>query len=94
MDSEAAFEHAAQILNCKLERFRKSARVSQADKLSRDLLIYLMWQSGQLTNRQISETFGITYSAVSRKVGAFKDLLMKNNKLQNKLDLIKALINI
>ena len=94
IDSEVVFEQAAEILNCNQERFRQSARVSQADKLDRDLLIYLMWQSGQLTNRQIGERFGISYSAVSRRVGAFKDLLNKNNKLQNKLNRIKSQIKI
>jgi len=53
MDFEAVFEHAAQILSYKPERLRKSARVSQANKLNRDMLIFLMWQSGQLTSRQI-----------------------------------------
>jgi hypothetical protein len=55
---------------------------------------YMLWQSGQLNNQQIGEKFGLTYSAVSRRVGVFKDLLRKNSGLQNKLNRVKALIKI
>ena len=55
-------------------------------KLKRDMLIYLMWQSGQLTNLQIAEKFGLSYSAVSQRVGVFKDLLGENTTLQNKFN--------
>jgi len=67
MDSDALLNQAAEILNCKLEYFREAARVTPSDILDRDMLIYLMWQSGQLTNLQIAEKFGSTYSAVSRR---------------------------
>lgn len=94
IDSEAVLTQAAEILNCKLECFQKSARVSQADKLNRDMLIYLMWQTGWQTNLQIAEEFGITYSSVSRRVGVFKNLLRKSTTLQNELNRIKSLIKI
>ena len=67
-----------------MEHFQKAARVSQSDILGRDMLIFLMWQSGQLGNVQIAEKFGLTYSAVSRRVKVFKNLLSKNKTLQNK----------
>jgi putative transposase len=76
IDSEALLIQAAEILKCRIEHFRKAARVPQSDILDRDMLIYLMWQSGQLTNYQIAEKFGLTYSAVSRRVSVFKDRKM------------------
>ena len=94
IDAEAVLIKAAGILDCKLEHFRKAARVSQSEILNRDLLIYLMWQTGQLTNLQIAEMFGLTYSAVSRRVGVFKNLLSGNNALQSKFNRLKALIKI
>jgi hypothetical protein len=54
----------------------------------------LMWQSGQLTNLQIAEKFGFTYSAVSRSVGVFKKLLKESSQLQNKFNCGKLLIKI
>ena len=85
IDSDALLIQAAEILNCKLE---------QLDILDRDMLIYLMWQSGQLTNAQIAEKFGLTYSAVSRRVSVFKNMLGKNKTLQNKFNRVKSLIKI
>jgi hypothetical protein len=82
------------ILKCNLEHFRKTARISQSDILVRDMLIYLMWHTGQLTNLQIAEKFGLTYSAVSRRVGVFKDLLRKSKPLQNKFNRVESLIKI
>ena len=43
---------AAEILNCKLAHFQKTARVSQSDILDLYMLIYLMRRSG---NRQMSD---------------------------------------
>jgi hypothetical protein len=34
---------------------KASHLASDADKTNRDLLIYMLWQSGQLTNQQIGE---------------------------------------
>jgi putative transposase len=52
VDPEALFLRAAEILKCNPEQFRESARISKADKADRDLLIYLLWQSGDsLTGR-------------------------------------------
>ena len=94
IDLEALLIQAAAILNCNLEHFRKTARISQSDIHDRDMLIYLMWHTGQLTNLQIAEKFGLTYSAVSRRVGVFKDLLRKSKPLQNKFNRFKSLIKI
>ena len=94
LDTDALLIQAAEILNCRLEQFRKAARVSPSDVLDRDMLIYLMWQSGQLTNVQIAEKFDLTYSAVTRRVGVFKKMLHKNRILQNKLNRVKSLIKI
>lgn len=92
LDPDAAFFKAAKLLNCDPQHYRKSTRISDADKLDRDLLIYLLWHLGQTTNHQIGERFGLTYSAVSRRVRIFKDLLRNNQALQNKYNRIKSQI--
>ncbi|MBW2488635.1 MAG: transposase, partial [Deltaproteobacteria bacterium] len=75
IDADAAILKAAKILSCDPQHYRKTGRISAADKEKRDLLIYLLWQTGQLTNQQIGVKFGLSYSAVSRRVRIFKDLL-------------------
>jgi len=94
MNPEVVLLQAAEILKCNPEHYRKTARISEKDKLDRDLLIYLMWQSGQLTNQQIGEKFGLSYSAVSRRVGIFKDMLRKNRTLRTKLNRIKSKLKV
>ncbi len=93
-DPEAVLLKAAEALKCNPEHFRKSKRISKADKLNRDLLIYLLWQLGQLTNQQIGEKFGLSYSAVSQRVSNFQGLLIKNRALRNKFNQVKSLIKI
>ena len=85
---------AAEILNCNLEDFRKTTRISQSDIIHRDMLIYLRWQTGQLTDLQIVEKFGLTYSAVSRRVGVFKDLPSNSKTLKSKFNRVKSIIKI
>jgi len=92
LDPDAVFFKAAKILSCNPEHFLKSTRIPEADKLNRDLLIYLLWHIGQITNQQIGERFGLTYSAVSRRVQIFKDLLRNSQALQNKYNRIKSQI--
>jgi REP element-mobilizing transposase RayT len=94
IDADVVISKAAKILNCDPRRYRKALRISAADKVNRDLLIYLLWQTGQLTNQQIGEKFGLSYSAVSRRVRIFKGLLKNNRKLADTLNQIKSLIKI
>jgi hypothetical protein len=94
LDPETLLFKAAEALKCDPEHFRKSKRISKADKLNRDLLIYLLWQLGQLTNQQIGENFSLSYSAVSQRVSNFKGLLIKNKALRNKFNQVKLLIKI
>ena len=74
IDSEVVLLKAVKLLKCSPENYSKTARISEIDKLNRDLLIYLMWQLGQLTNQQIGEKFGLSYSAVSKRVGIFSTI--------------------
>jgi len=94
IDPEVVLRQAAEKLKCNLEQFRKSARISKADTMNRDMLIYLLWQLGQLTNQQLGDKFGLSSSAVSRRVEIFKDLLLKNQALFDKFNRIKSRIKV
>jgi hypothetical protein len=94
IDADDILFKAAKILNCDPRRYRKAPRISAVEKVNRDLLICLLWNTGELTNQQIGEKFGLTYSAVSSRVRIFKDLLKKNQELENKFNQIKSLIKI
>lgn len=73
---------------------RESGRVSKLNTANRDLMIYLVWQLGVANNQEIGEKFGLTYSAVIRRVGILKQMLIKNKGLKIKYRQIKSLIRI
>jgi hypothetical protein len=79
-------------LGCGIENFRNSARISARDVDNRDLLIYLICQSGAWTNQEIGDRFGLTYSAVSRRVSLFKQKLSRNKVLLNTYGQMKEMI--
>ena len=85
---------AAAILKCDMDLCRKSNRISQSVKADRDLLIYIAWQLGLVTNREIGEKFGLTYSAVSQRVRVIKEMLSKDKELERKYRHIKSLMKI
>ena len=91
---ETILSKAAGILECDLDLFRKSSRIPRSDKTKRDLLIYLSWQSGLATNQEIGEQFGLTYSAISQRVGVVKKMINNNRMLERKYRNIKSLIKI
>jgi hypothetical protein len=49
---------------------------------------------GVATNQQIERKFGLTYSAVSRRVGIFKNMFKKDEALQERFNKIKSQIKI
>ncbi len=85
---------AAAILKCDMDLCRESNRISQSVKADRDLLIYIAWQLGMVTNREIGEKFGLTYSAVSQRVRVIKEMLSKDKELERKYWYIKSLMKI
>ena len=91
---DTVLSEAAGILKCDLNLFRESSRISRSNTADRDLLIYLVWQLGVATNQQIGDQFGLTYSAVSQRVGVIKQMLDKNKDLKRKYTQIKSLIKI
>jgi putative transposase len=80
---------AEKIIKCDVTRFVEAGRLSGSEKDTRDLLLYYIWRAGQLTNAQIGEQFGLSYSAVSHAVKSIKAKLHDDQELRaslNKLD--------
>jgi len=92
--SEEELVAAAEALGVDLAALRKSVRVPRTAVRKRDLLIYLLRQEGGRTNQEIGDLFGLTYSAVSRRVALFKENLRKDKTLGQELGQLKrALVN-
>jgi REP element-mobilizing transposase RayT len=78
-------QKAERILRCDVKHFLKLGRVSGAEKETRDLMIYLIWKTGVLTNDQIGQSFGLSYSAVSHAVKSLKARMSENRELTEKI---------
>jgi REP element-mobilizing transposase RayT len=85
---------ASEILGCDLGRLKRSRRITDSDKTNRDMLIYLLWQTGEFINSEIGEQFGLTYSSVTRRVDAFKNRWEKEEGLKRKYEKFKSQIKV
>ena len=94
LDLEQILGKGARFLSWDGAGLKKTARVSPNRVLDRDLLLHLIWQLGVRTNSQIGEMFGLTGSAVSRRVSVLKSRVVKDKSLQKKIADLKSLIEI
>jgi hypothetical protein len=94
VDLETFLVKAERRLKCDVKDFVQAGRLSGADKDKRDLLLYFIWRAGHLTNEQIGNLFGISYSAVSHTVRSFKAKLKKDQKLQAKFSQFNSLFKL
>lgn len=85
---------AAKILICDIQKFKTSPRIRQSDKLKRDLLIYLLYQTGKINNKQIADCFGLSDSAISKRVSLLKKEFKRNNQLKGEYRKISSLIQV
>ncbi len=85
---------AAEILECDLRRLKQGRRITNPDKTNRDLLIYLLWQTGRFSNSEIGERFGLTYSSVTRRVDALKNRLERDEELKSRYEELKSQIKV
>jgi REP element-mobilizing transposase RayT len=94
VDPASALQRAAAALGADLGGFRRAGREALAPKLEeRDLLIYLAWEAGGLTNAQIGELFGLCPSAVSRRVRVFRPQVERRAPLREKYHALKPIFS-
>ena len=72
---------AERVLKCDVQHFVEAGRVSGPEKDKRDLMIYLLWETGGYNNDQIGRQFGVSYSAVSHAVRSLTSKLQDNHEL-------------
>lgn len=84
----------ARALNCDIKGFRRSAtsRVTASEKDNRDLLIYLLWETGLYQNQEIGDLFGLTYSSISRRVNITKSRITQDEVFKQRFERTKSLI--
>ena len=92
VDLNQMLSKAAGFLGCDVGKFKKAARVSSGRILDRDMLLYSVWQLGVRTNSKLGEIFGLSGSAVSKRVAVLKSMAADKKLIREKLARIKSLI--
>ena len=85
-DPELFLKHASKVLDFNLESALNAKRVFAAQKGKRDLLVYLLWKSGGLSNKEIGKLLGVTYSSVSKIVHALNERMLTEKGLKGKME--------
>jgi hypothetical protein len=71
-----------------------ATRIPEQLKDHRDLLTYLLWDSGRFSNREIGTQLGISYSNESRRIMEVRKKLVKDKRLRGEYQKISALIKV
>ena len=87
-------EAASKFLESDLRDWKTSRRITKADMINRDMLIYLMWQSGCFSNSEIGDQVGLTVSSISKRVSIFDSMLQEDRKLREKYENFKTIIKV
>ena len=93
-DKARVLREAASMLDFDLNESKKRRRVLRKDRLNRDLLLYLLWETGLMSNGEIREVFGLAASSVSRRVDVTKSFLNEDKSLFNRYQEIKAITEV
>jgi len=88
---EILLEKAAEILDCNLANFKNSLRISAQDKDNRDLLIYLLWETGLFKNLEIGDLLGLAYSSISHRAAIVRKRIATDNKFKKQFKRLKSL---
>ncbi|MCP3872776.1 MAG: hypothetical protein GY699_06420, partial [Desulfobacteraceae bacterium] len=85
---------AARAFGLDLSSICNTRRIAVHEKKQRDMLIYFLWETGQLSNQRIAELVGLTYSSISRRVSLFRENLDKDNNLKLRYVELKSQIKV
>ncbi|MGD9106955.1 MAG: hypothetical protein PVJ50_01570 [Desulfobacterales bacterium] len=85
---------SAKIVQIDLDKCLQAKRLRGTDKHKRDLLVYLLWKKGLMTNEQLGHLFNISYSAVSHIVKIFKEKMVNDKKVKTQFHEINSLFKL
>ncbi len=91
---ENILKKAAKVLKCDTNDYLRSSRISDANKLNRDLLIYILWSTGWYNNQEIGKLFGLGYSSISRRVTIMKAMISKDDEIKKRIAKAKSQIKV
>ncbi len=67
-DPDRILKIASGAMQIDLGDIRKSKRIPKHQRDQRDLLVYLLWETGRFSNHEIGSLLSMSYSNVSRRI--------------------------
>ena len=83
-------KESAKVVQVDLDKCVQAKRLRGIDKHKRDLLVYLLWNKGLMTNEQLGRVFNISNSAVSHSVKVFKEKMINDKKVKTQFDKLNS----
>jgi putative transposase len=81
---------SAKVIQIDLDNCVQAKRLRGIDKHKRDLLVYLLWNKGLMTNEQLGRFFNISHSAVSHSVKVFKQKMINDKKVRAQFEKLNS----
>jgi hypothetical protein len=81
---------SAKVVQIDLDKCVQAKRLHGIDKHKRDLIVYLLWNKGLMTNEQLGRLFNISYSAISHSVKIFKEKMVNDKEVKNQFEKINS----
>ena len=94
IDPAKILHRASNAMHINLDKIRKSRRVLKAERDQRDLLVYILWNSGRFSNQEIGSLLNMSYSNVSRRISEIRLKLEKDRRLRKRYVELSALIKV
>lgn len=95
-DPKTLIDKAAKLLNCDIDYYRESGRLTGENRDKRDAIVYLLWATGRYSNQKIGDLMGLTYSSVSRRIKNAKSFVKseKENNVKKFYNTIRTIIKV
>lgn len=87
---EDLLKKSAKIVQIDIDKCVQAKRLHGIDKHKRDLIVYLLWNKGLMTNEKLGQLFNMSYSAISHCVKRFKEKMNKDKKVKNQFEKLNS----
>jgi len=77
----------ADVLECDIQTYKSAARLSGEERDKRDVLLYILWQTGK-------SLLGLTFSSVSRRVNHVKSRQHENKVIKDSVEKVNTIIKV
>ena len=93
-DAKDLVDEIATVLGYNIEEFQKTKRITKSAKDHRDVILYLLWETGRYKGGEIGDILGLGYSSVSRRAAMTGERIDRDRAFKKEYETIKSIIKI